>query len=72
MTFRVQSQGRNVLLKYKGETFLEPRLGTSVSRVGIFSKITGVKGDGEKTKSVIDFDTNVTSSAISLVAGSKM
>mmetsp|Transcript_7849 Transcript_7849/g.13002 ORF Transcript_7849/g.13002 Transcript_7849/m.13002 type:complete len:303 (-) Transcript_7849:1471-2379(-) len=69
LTFRVQCQGRNVLLKYKGETFLEPRLGTSVSRVGIFSKITGVKGEGDKSN--IDFDTNVVASAITLISASK-
>lgn len=67
MIFRVESAGHNVMLKFKGDTLLEPRLGNSVGRVGIFGKL-GMKG--EDTKDVINFETNVPSSSIRLFCAS--
>eukprot|EP00598_Pedospumella_elongata_P001530 CAMPEP_0184979828 /NCGR_PEP_ID=MMETSP1098-20130426/9940_1 /TAXON_ID=89044 /ORGANISM="Spumella elongata, Strain CCAP 955/1" /LENGTH=319 /DNA_ID=CAMNT_0027503161 /DNA_START=63 /DNA_END=1022 /DNA_ORIENTATION=+ len=68
MVFRVESAGHNVLLKFKGDTLLEPRLGTSVGRVGIFGKL-GLK-NAEEPKDVINFDTNVPASSIRLFCAS--
>lgn len=67
MVFRVESSGHNVLLKFKGDTLLEPRLGNSVGRVGIFGKL-GMKS--EEPKDVINFDTNVPASSIRLFCAS--
>lgn len=66
LAFRVESSGRNVMLKFKGETFLEPRVGNSVGRVGILGKL-GMKGEDSKD---LNFETNVTSSAIRLFCAS--
>ena len=66
MAFRVESNGKNVMLKFKGDTLLEPRLGNSIGRVGIFGKL-GMKSEPD-TKDVINFDTNVTAAAIKLTS----
>lgn len=68
MVFRVESSGHNVLLKFKGDTLLEPRLGNSVGRVGIFGKL-GMK-NAEEPKDVINFETNVPASSIRLFCAS--
>lgn len=70
MIFRIDSAGKNVLLKFKGETLLEPRLGNSVGRVGIFGKL-GMKS-ADENKEVINFDTNVSASAIRLFCASNL
>lgn len=70
MIFRIDSAGRNVLLKFKGDTLLEPRLGNSVGRVGIFGKL-GMKS-AEDNKDVINFDTNIAASAIRLFCASSL
>lgn len=68
MVFRIECTGKNVMVKYKGEGMVEPRLGTSVARVGIFGKL-GMKS--EEGKEVLKFDTNVAQSAIRLHCASK-
>jgi hypothetical protein len=66
LVFRIESAGKNVMLKYKGDTVLEPRLGNSVGRVGIFGKL-GMK---DESKDTLNFDTNVAPSAIRLFCAS--
>jgi Zn finger protein HypA/HybF involved in hydrogenase expression len=67
MIFRVECTGKNAMLKYKGESLLEPRLGNSVGRIGIFGKL-GMKNEDKET---LNFDTNIAPSAIRLYCASK-
>lgn len=69
--FRIFSKDHNVLLKYKGDFLLEPRVGNSIARVGAISKFLGSgsskksssspKADSttEETPSRLDFSTNI-------------
>lgn len=68
--YRIPCRGCNILLKYKGGGVLERRLGNSVGRVGIFSKLVGggVKKVGAPNQ--IDFATNVPS--MTLVCDSRL
>lgn len=69
VTFRVECLGKNVLLKYKGDISLEPKLGSSVARVGFFGKLTGTKkAGGAEAANIIDFSTNVVSSDIGMIS----
>lgn len=64
-TFRIQSRRRNVLLKYKLGGVLEPRLGTSVARVGVFGKLMGAqKALASEAGDTIDFSSNITQAQI--------
>lgn len=50
--YRIHCTGKNVLLKFKGiETGPEPRLGNSVARIGVFSKLTKSMGMGSSSPS---------------------
>lgn len=68
MVFRVECTGKNAMLKYKGESLLEPRLGNSVGRLGIFGKL----GFKQEDKETLNFETNVTQPAVRLHCASKM
>ena len=82
LVFRVLSSDHNVLLKYKGEGLLEPRLGSSIARVGIFGKLKDIAGikpqspvneDNEDgSGSSINFATNVTAAKVQLIRSSKL
>jgi len=79
LVFRVLSLDHNVLLKYKGEGLLEPRLGSSIARVGIFGKLKDIAGlkpqsseDNEDSGSSIHFTTNVTAAKVQLISSSKL
>jgi len=57
--------GHNVLLKFKGgggmACELEPRMGSSVKRVGVFAKLlsSSSKKEKEEESSTLDFSTNI-------------
>lgn len=53
---RIPCRGCNVLLKCKGDGLVELRKGSSVSRVGIFSKVVGGRKAGNENQ--LDFNTN--------------
>jgi hypothetical protein len=65
--WRIRCKSKNVLLKYKGENVLEPRIGNSVDRKGgLLNMITGSgKSEGGKD---LDFATNINVSAITKIA----
>lgn len=48
-------KGHNVLLKYKGEGQVVPRNGDGIGRVGIFSKLQGLR----YSANMLDYSTNV-------------
>ena len=54
MVFKLPSQGRNVLLKFKPGFQLEARQGSSLKRMGLMSVFTGEAPAGE-----LDFSTNI-------------
>ena len=60
--YKINSQGHNVLLKYKGKGVVAPRLGNAISRVGLISALQGK----QFAKNRIDFASNVVSTSISL------
>jgi len=47
--------GRNVILKYKGDSIVEPRNGNSVSRVGLIGRLQSRRFADSK----IDYSTNI-------------
>ena len=53
---RIPCRGCNVLLKCKGDGLVELRKGSSVGRVGIFSKMVGGRKAGNDNQ--LDFNTN--------------
>lgn len=53
--FTAMVQGHNVLLKYKGGGVLLPRNGDGVGRVGIFSKLQGLR----YSVNMLDYSSNV-------------
>jgi hypothetical protein len=53
LVYKVQSLGRNALLKVKNGGVLELRKGTSIKRMGIIGVFTGSVPDGE-----VNFETN--------------
>ncbi len=63
--FRICCKGKNILLKFKGENQLEPRVGNSIDRKGgLLNALTGSsKSDGKD----LDFTTNITASAIAKI-----
>lgn len=63
--------GHNVLLKFKGgggtACEVEPRMGSSVKRVGVFAKLlssSSKKGEKEEDSSTLDFSTNISAGDI--------
>ena len=63
--YRIRCKGHNVLLKFKGENQLEPRIGNSIDRKGgLLNMITGSsKSDGKD----LDFSTNISMTAITKI-----
>jgi hypothetical protein len=59
--YRISCKNRNVLLKFKGEGQLEPRVGTSIDRKG--GLLNAITGSGKHEKD-LDFSTNIEPSAI--------
>jgi hypothetical protein len=57
--YRVNSVGKNVFLKYKGDGTVGVRAGNNVARIGFKNKLIGMK---KKTSQIdsLDFSTNVT------------
>lgn len=53
--YTVSSKNKNVLLKYKGEGLVVPRLGNSVKRVGFIGAMQGHRTAEDR----VDFATNV-------------
>ena len=63
--YRISCKGKNVLLKFKGENQLEPRVGSSIDRKGgLLSAITGSSKSGGKD---LDFATNISVAAIAKI-----
>jgi len=58
--YHIPSQGKNVLLKYKGLGLMEPRNGNTLDRVGWMGRFQGRRFTDGK----IDYETNVTSMSI--------
>lgn len=71
--YRIPCRGCNILLKYKGDGILEPRLGTSIARVGLFSSVTNImtgKHGKSGNKHMLDMNTNI--QKINLICNSKI
>lgn len=71
MIYRLPCKGHNVLLKYKGRDLLEPRLGTSIARVGVFNSIGNLVGSSKSKKAnqQLDMETNI--KALTLICNSR-
>jgi len=61
LAYRIPCRGRNVLLKYKGGDVVEPRLGTSIARVGVFNSFSNLvtSSKAKKENQQLDMETNV-------------
>jgi len=58
------NKNKNVLVKYKGNGFIEPRCGDAMQRVGIMGRLSGKKfKDGHQ----IDYSTNIESVQLSFM-----
>lgn len=60
--YRISCKDKNVLLKFKGENQLEPRIGSSIDRKGGILSVFG--GSGKSEGKDLDFSTNVSASSI--------
>jgi hypothetical protein len=55
--YSIACQDRNILLKYKGNGFVEPRRGDAIQRVGLVGRLTG----NTALISRLDYSTNIPS-----------
>lgn len=63
--YRIFCKDKNVLLKYKGENQLEPRIGSSIDRKGGLLNI--ITGSGKQEGKDLDFATNISGSSITKI-----